>query len=130
VPLIGLARRLAQAVKDADATVSNRRIAGMLGVSHWTVNKDLGGSDLPPQLEKASQNNDAEIEGGRGLPPAPPSPPAPVVIIDAAPVELSGEERSKQFRNINGLWLFSADRRNGKPALDRRLPRLQLDRRR
>jgi hypothetical protein len=52
----------------ADATVSNRRLANMLGVSHTIVNKDTGNT-FPPDSENARDNKGAQDEGGNNFPP-------------------------------------------------------------
>jgi hypothetical protein len=62
-----------RAVKEADASVSNRRIAKMLGVSHTQVNEDLG-KNLPPPAEHDNETKGGENAGGNNLPLAPSGP--------------------------------------------------------
>jgi phage N-6-adenine-methyltransferase len=62
-----------RAVKEADASVSNRRIAKMLGVSHTQVNEDLG-KNLPPHAENDNETKGGENAGGNNLPLAPSGP--------------------------------------------------------
>jgi len=58
-----------QAVKAADASVSNRRIARMLGVDHQTVNNDMAGENSPPAPRNANENNGQKAAAGENSPP-------------------------------------------------------------
>jgi phage N-6-adenine-methyltransferase len=58
-----------QAVKDADASISNRRLAKMLGVSHTLVNEDISGKNFPSGAENDSKSKGEEDDGGNNLPP-------------------------------------------------------------
>jgi hypothetical protein len=43
----GLRKKLVQELKKADPKMSNRQIAKKLGVTHATVNRDIGGTNVP-----------------------------------------------------------------------------------
>jgi N6-adenosine-specific RNA methylase IME4 len=91
-PLVAERKEIAKLAKEADPTVSNRRIALMLGVHHSTVDEDIGGHP-PRRQKKENENNEAEnVSGGH--------PPPAAQIEDIAPPEMGGTEVGKQQAKI------------------------------
>jgi phage N-6-adenine-methyltransferase len=80
-----------RAVKAADASVSNRRIAKMLGVSHTLVNEDIG-RNFPSDSENAKENNGAENASGNNFPHVPGA--------DAAAAAVISDDTEKPYRTL------------------------------